>query len=89
MVDESRWSDDDLDEREFPDSPDSDDDEAELMPCPKCGVDVYEDAPQCPLCGEYIVRSTSPWSGRPWWWIAVGLAGIMAILYWILAAAGW
>ena len=32
--------------------------------CPNCGSSVYEDAPQCPSCGEYIThsrRNQSPW----------------------------
>jgi len=58
-----------------------DDDSSEVVPCPECGADVYEDAEQCPTCGQYIVHSTSPWRGKPWWWVVLGLAGIMAMLW--------
>ena len=62
-----------------------DDDEAELVPCPNCGQPVYEDAPQCPYCGEYIVAATNPWGGRPWWWMLLGIAGLVGLL-WALVA---
>ena len=47
--------------------------------CPVCGADVYEDADQCPSCGEYILPDTCIWSGRPLWWIALGVLGIVAL----------
>ncbi len=42
---------------------------------------IYDDAVRCPVCGEYITFATSPWQGKPWWWIVVGLLGIGATLY--------
>lgn len=54
--------------------------ESETIPCPACGADVYEDAEQCPACGEYITRDTRAWSGKPAWWILLGLAGIIAVI---------
>jgi predicted amidophosphoribosyltransferase len=60
---------------------DEEGDESEVVPCPACGADVYEDAERCPACGEYIVHSTSPWRDRPRWWIVVGLLGIAAVIY--------
>ena len=83
----TRWSDDDLDDDEFPDEDwDEDDigeqdDEAEVLPCPHCGADVYEDAPKCPACGHYITFESSLWSSRPWWWILLGLLGIAAVIW--------
>ena len=56
-----------------------DDPDSELVACPECGDDVYEDAQQCPLCGTYIVHHYNPWSQRPLWWIALGLLGIIAV----------
>jgi hypothetical protein len=82
MYDPRHFSDDDLDDREFPDEPDEDeDDESELVECGHCGAEIYEDSPQCPVCGEYLSASTSAWSGRSWWWIAAGLVGIAAVIY--------
>jgi hypothetical protein len=77
------WSDDDLDEDEFPgedEAEEFDDDQAELVECPRCGVDIYEDAEQCPLCGEWITHDTSAWSGRPWWWVVLGVCGIATLI---------
>ena len=68
---------------QFPDDDydDVDDDpESEVVTCPECGDDVYEDAQQCPLCGAYIVHQDSPWSDRPLWWIVLGLLGIVATI---------
>lgn len=69
---------------------DADDDEvlgegvhdADVVACPLCGADVYEDAEQCPTCGEYIVHTSAnyAWSNRPAWWIVLGLIGIVAVI---------
>jgi hypothetical protein len=69
------WDDDDWDEE--PDEADGPDC-VELIPCPHCGTDVYEEAERCPECGEYIVADTHPFAGRPWWWVALGVLGILA-----------
>lgn len=73
---------DDLDDLVDDYGADEDDDPAlDVLPCPQCGADVYDDSPQCPACGSYITHSTSPWHGKPWWWVVLGLAGIAALLY--------
>lgn len=80
---EDRWSaEDDWEEDEW--SEDHwDDDEAETIPCPACGEEVYEDADHCPYCGEYIVHSGSGyvWKERPVWWIVLGILGILAVIW--------
>lgn len=63
---------------EYPDEPDDDDTETEVVVCQACGAEVYEDAVQCPVCGEYVTASTSAWSGRPTWWVVLGLVGVVA-----------
>lgn len=63
---------------------DDDEDDSDVVPCPECGAEVYEDAEQCPACGQSIVQDTSPWRGRPRWWIVLGLAGIAAVLWLLL-----
>jgi len=76
------WSDDDLRDEEFPDDEDNyDSDEVDTIPCPECGADVYEEAEQCPACGWYITSSSNPLSGRSWWWIALGMLGIIAVIW--------
>ncbi|WP_169976931.1 zinc-ribbon domain-containing protein [Tautonia rosea] len=74
------WDDDSEDWDEDPDDWD-DDDESAVLPCPSCGAEVYEDAEQCPHCGEFIVRRLRVWEGRPWWWVAMGLLGIGAMIW--------
>lgn len=63
--------------------PTADDDAEELtstQECPACGADVYEDAEQCPACGEWMTSATRAWEGKPIWWIALGLLGIIAVI---------
>ena len=69
------------------DWPVEDDESSDVLPCPECGAEVYEDAQWCPACGQFIVHRTSPWIGRPWWWVALGLAGIAAVVW--LMMPGW
>lgn len=69
---------------EFPE-----DEEAETLPCPHCRAEIYEDAEQCPHCGEYVTHSTSVWAGRPWWWIVLGLLGIVAVIFVLLLLGNW
>ena len=77
-------SDSDDEDWELPDEEEEgygdDDGETPTIDCPACGATVYEDAEQCPVCGEYITQSTSAWDGKPLWWIILGLLGIFAVL---------
>jgi hypothetical protein len=75
VFDDDDVDDDDLDDESL------DDDTFDTVPCPACGSDVFEDAERCPICGEYITRETSAWSGRPWWWIVLGAVGVVALVY--------
>ena len=79
--------DDSRDDHELPEEDEFDDDEIETLPCPECGAEVYEDAPRCPSCGSYITFATHPFTGRAWWWVALGLLGILALIV-TLAIAG-
>ena len=56
------------------------DDEAETVPCPSCGTDVYEDAPACPVCGEYITTFRSPMAGMPRWFAILGVIGTLILV---------
>lgn len=77
---EESW-DDDWDE-EYADDAYDDDDESYTVECPECGADVYEDAEQCPSCGQYIIHSSLNyvWKDRPTWWIVLGFLGILAVI---------
>lgn len=57
-----------------------DDDPLDLLPCPHCGAEIYEEAPQCPACGNYVVHQSNVWMGRSLWWIVLGLLGIVAVI---------
>ena len=85
----SQWSDSDIEDFEYPDPLDQsmrddsdvyDSDQTETLPCPECGMPVYEEAPSCPHCGCYITFSTSLWSDRRPLWLWLGAAGIVAVV---------
>jgi hypothetical protein len=57
-----------------------DDEESVVVACPSCGAEVYEEAEQCPACGEWITPSSHPFPGRSWWFIGLGLAGMAATI---------
>ena len=71
-----------LEDHEYPEPDEFDDDEdSETISCQNCGQSIYEDAIECPYCGEYVTPATSPWTGRPIWWLMLGGLGvIMTIL---------
>lgn len=76
--------------REWDEDPVEDDfdDTNETVACPHCGEPVYEDAEQCPYCGDYIVPggSTSVLGGKPFWYVALAMLGIFAVIVGMLAA---
>ena len=71
-----------VDDWEDPDESECDDDDSDTIACPQCGADVYEDAEQCPICGNYLIRDTNPLreSSRPLAWLLLGLAGMAAAI---------
>ena len=69
----------DLDDHEYPDADPWDEDDSDTVECPACGAELYEDADLCPVCGEFLITDTRVWSGKPTWWIALGLLGIIAL----------
>jgi hypothetical protein len=73
-------SDDPDEDYDFDDEASFNPDDVETHPCPACGGDVYEEAPRCPHCGEYV-SSTSIWSGRPLAWIVLGAIGILVVIW--------
>lgn len=75
------------DDWDAPESDGRDDDELELLPCPSCGKDIYEETEACPYCGEYVTHSTSALAGRPLWYVALAILGIVSVIgmifYWV------
>ena len=69
------------------DEDDQFDDESDTVVCPSCGAAIYEDTPRCPICGEYVTFSASPFSGKPAWWIVLGLLGSVALIAALIFAA--
>ncbi len=48
-----------LEDWEYPEPDENEDeDDFETQACPSCGADVYEDAEQCPACGDYVIFLT-------------------------------
>ncbi len=87
------WSDDELDENEYPDEVEADFDESDgdtvdTLPCPDCGAEVYAEAQQCTVCGNYVTFDSNPWQGKSTLWIVLGLLGILAVV-WALSFAAW
>ena len=56
------------------------DGETLTTPCPHCGADVYEDAPACPVCGEYVTRSSTALTGMPRWFAVLGVIGTLILV---------
>ncbi|HEX4613692.1 MAG TPA: hypothetical protein VH092_36255 [Urbifossiella sp.] len=57
-------------------------DDAETVPCPHCGADVYEDAERCPRCEKYLSAEDRP-AGRPSVFMGVMLLlALLVALFW-------
>jgi len=82
MFEEDSWDQEPSDELD-----DEFDDVAETVPCPNCGAEIYEEAERCPECGDYVTFGTNAWSGRPLWWIVLGMLGVVAMVI-VLAGLG-
>jgi predicted amidophosphoribosyltransferase len=87
MSEHTEFSDDDLDEREYPEEDEADDDDLDTVECPECHRQIYEELEQCPHCGQYITHDTRAWPSKPWWWTALALAGIAGLI-WALVVGG-
>ena len=59
-------------------------DEPDLAICPHCRKMIFEDAERCPHCGEYVLLSETPLNTRGWLVIAVIVALLIAMLFWLL-----
>lgn len=73
------WDDDELDaDDEF----DQDDDQT--LPCPYCGEPVYDEAEQCPACGNYLSEEDAPRRPKPLWIVAGVAACIVIVICWVV-----
>ncbi len=83
MTGHLRDSDDDIEDYEYPDEDESSEDDDETVPCPHCHKPVYEDAEQCPACGNYLSRASDSRKAPPVWiFIGVTLC-FLILLTWI------
>ena len=55
-----------------------DGEEENTIPCPYCGIDIYDDAEVCPHCRSYIVDEDRP--SLPMWVIGTALLLLALIL---------
>lgn len=78
------WDDNDLDD-EDDDSGDvesSEDDSTSA--CPHCGKAVYDDAEQCPACGEYLSQEDAAATPRKWWVVVTAVICLVLAIAWAL-----
>jgi predicted nucleic acid-binding Zn ribbon protein len=82
--------------REFDEEEDDFDDEVEdygddadvaLLPCPNCGAAIYEEAPRCPKCGEYVDAEEAQARRKPLWIVATLLLLLFMFVFFTLQ--GW
>ena len=78
---EEDWDTEDWGGDEWPEEPE----ETGTVTCRNCGAEVYEDSSHCPKCGEFLVRDTSVWAGKPGWYLWLAMAGIVAVILALLA----
>lgn len=73
-MDEDAWNDEE---------DDGQGDEDATIPCPYCRHPIYEDAPRCPRCGNYISEEDAPAARKPWWIIVGALLVFYVVYRWI------
>ena len=64
-----------------PEAPDEEDLErfgGDMIRCPDCGEEIYDEAPRCPSCGTWLSGADRAGSGRlPAWLVALVVALIL------------
>lgn len=88
MTDRRREFDDEEDD-DFEDEADDYGDESDvaLLPCPNCGAAIYEEAPRCPKCGEYVDAEAAHAGRKPLWIVATLLLLLFMFVFFTLQ--GW
>jgi uncharacterized paraquat-inducible protein A len=56
---------------------------SDTTPCPYCQADIYEDAVQCPRCGNYISAEDAPSGRKPVWMIVAAVICLVLIGLWM------
>lgn len=85
--DDEDYDDDDYKDEIDEEGDDSTDhgDQEPTLPCPYCGLEMLEDSPRCPSCGQYISAEDSPASTKPGWVIATALVCLAIAFWWVFA----
>lgn len=60
-----------------------DSDEPDLVPCPHCGREISELAPQCPHCGDWIVQDAGAGRRRKGMLVAIAILLLIVFLLWV------
>ncbi len=63
---------------------DSENADAELLACPSCGAEVYEETEQCPQCGEWIMPLAASARSKGWVWIVAAVAALAGLIAWMV-----
>lgn len=66
-------------------------DEAEIdsadevtVACPYCGEEMFEDAPQCAACGNYVSTEDHSAAPKPTWIVVTAVLCLAMALGWVL-----
>lgn len=59
---------------------DVEDDGGDVLPCPECGCDVYDDTDQCPHCGQWIMPLAASAGRKHWVWRVAALLALGSFL---------
>jgi hypothetical protein len=87
--DDQPYGDDESDDPEAPDASDwtDEDEDADQVACLACGRAIWEEAQQCPHCGEWVgpgARGPTPWA----LFVAIALLVLLAALFVLTRVSG-
>ena len=72
------------DEEDYDYEHDWDDDQTVTVKCKNCGSEIYEEAEQCPSCGEYVFVKTNPFETKSLWFRYFTVAIVIWITLWLV-----
>ncbi len=70
-----------LDGCPYCDGADSLDDDT--LPCPLCGVEVFQDAQKCPSCGGWITATLGTRRKGSWMLVAILVVALIVLAFWM------
>jgi uncharacterized protein (DUF983 family) len=82
------WESEELDDNDWDDDPEAEIDSADegIVACPYCGAEMFEDAPQCAACGNYISVEDHPAAPKPTWIVVTAVLCLIMALGWVLSS---